>query len=153
VESYRYTAIDISQVGRDEVNEARPIAWLSYVSILFLVPLLAMRGNRFALFHARQGMILFAYKVGVILASVVLSVVFIGVDYVDAEPKALAYLQEFDITYPNGPDVGQKISNAYHIKGVPETFYVDKRGQLRGVKMGPLFPPELDDVIDELLAE
>jgi cytochrome c biogenesis protein CcmG/thiol:disulfide interchange protein DsbE len=80
-------------------------------------------------------------------------VVFIGVDYVDTEPKALAYLEEFDITYPNGPDVGQRIAQAYHIKGVPETFYVDKAGQLRGVKIGPLFPPELDDVIEELLAE
>jgi cytochrome c biogenesis protein CcmG/thiol:disulfide interchange protein DsbE len=80
-------------------------------------------------------------------------VMFIGVDYVDAEPNALAYLEEFDITYPNGLDVGQKISIAYHIKGVPETFYVDKRGQLRGVKIGPLSPPELDDVIEKLLAE
>ncbi|UCC63391.1 MAG: TlpA family protein disulfide reductase [Anaerolineae bacterium] len=80
-------------------------------------------------------------------------VVLIGVDYVDAEPNALAYLEEFDITYPNGPDVGQKISQAYHVKGVPETFYVDKQGQLRGLKIGPLSPPELDDVIETLLAE
>lgn len=79
MQSYRYTAIDVAQVGRDEVNEARPLAWLSYVSILFLVPLLAMRGNRFALFHAKQGMILFAYKVGVVIVGVVLSAALIGV--------------------------------------------------------------------------
>ena len=80
-------------------------------------------------------------------------VVFIGVDYVDTEPNALAYIEEFDITYPNGPDIGQKIAGAYRIKGVPETFYVDKTGQLRGVHIGPLFPPTLDNKIDELLAE
>ena len=80
-------------------------------------------------------------------------VVFIGVDYVDAEPNALAYIEEFDITYPNGPDIGEKIAQAYRIKGVPETFFVDKRGQLRGVHIGPLYPPDLDDKIDELLAE
>jgi cytochrome c biogenesis protein CcmG/thiol:disulfide interchange protein DsbE len=80
-------------------------------------------------------------------------VVFLGVDYVDAEPNALAYIEEFDITYPNGPDIAQKISKAYSIKGVPETFYVDKTGQLRGVHIGPLYAPTLDDKIDELLAE
>lgn len=80
-------------------------------------------------------------------------VVFLGVDYVDAKPNALAYLDEFDITYPNGPDIAQKIAKAYRIKGVPETFYVDKSGQLRGVQIGPLYPPTLDNKIDELLAE
>jgi cytochrome c biogenesis protein CcmG/thiol:disulfide interchange protein DsbE len=80
-------------------------------------------------------------------------VVFIGVDYVDTEPNALAYIEEFDITYPNGPDIGQKIAEAYRIKGVPETFYVDKTGQLRGVHIGPLFPPTLDNKIDGFLAE
>ena len=80
-------------------------------------------------------------------------VVFIGLDYVDTEPKALAYIEEFDITYPNGPDIGEKMARAYHIKGVPETFFVDKTGQLRGVHIGPLSPPTLDNKIDQLLAE
>lgn len=80
-------------------------------------------------------------------------VVFIGVDYVDTEPAALAYLQEFDITYPNGPDMGTRISQAYRIQGVPETFYVAKDGTLRGVKIGPLSPPELEQRLEELLAE
>ncbi len=80
-------------------------------------------------------------------------VVFIGVDYVDTEKEALAYIKEFDITYINGPDLATRISQAYNIKGVPETFYVDKKGQLRGMHVGPLQAPELDDKIDELLAE
>jgi cytochrome c biogenesis protein CcmG/thiol:disulfide interchange protein DsbE len=80
-------------------------------------------------------------------------VTFVGVDYVDTEPNARAYLEEFNITYPNGPDLGQEIAHAFRIKGVPETYYVDKTGQLQGVKIGPLFPPELDVTIEELLAE
>lgn len=80
-------------------------------------------------------------------------VVFIGVDYVDTEPEALAYIAEFGITYPNGPDIGTQISQAYRIQGVPETFFVAKDGTLRGVKIGPLFPPELENRILELLAE
>lgn len=79
-------------------------------------------------------------------------VVFVGVDYVDTEPEALAFIEEFDITYPNGPDVKTIISQAYRIQGVPETFFVAKDGTLQGVKIGPLVPPELEDRLDALLA-
>ncbi|HAL15178.1 MAG TPA: hypothetical protein DCP32_00045 [Anaerolineaceae bacterium] len=80
-------------------------------------------------------------------------VIFIGVDYADAEKPALAYIDEFDITYFNGPDLGTRISQSYNIKGVPETYYVAKDGTLRGNHIGPLFEPELDNRIDELLSE
>ena len=80
-------------------------------------------------------------------------VVFIGVDWVDTEKEALAYMDEFDLTYFNGPDIGTRIAQAYNLQGVPETFYVAKNGELRGVHIGPLKSPELDDKIDELLAE
>ena len=80
-------------------------------------------------------------------------VVFIGVDYVDTEKEALAYIAEFDITYLNGPDIGTRIAQAYRIQGVPETFYVDKTGRLRGVHIGPLKAPQLDNKIEELLNE
>lgn len=80
-------------------------------------------------------------------------VVFLGVDYVDTEAEALAYITEFNITYPNGPDIGTRISQAYRIQGVPETFFVAKDGTLRGVKIGPLYPPELEEWLGQLLAE
>lgn len=80
-------------------------------------------------------------------------VMLLGVDYADTEKEALAYIEEFDITYPNGPDIGTRISQAYRIQGVPETFFVAKDGTLRGVKIGPLVPPELDERIEALLAE
>lgn len=79
-------------------------------------------------------------------------VVFVGVDYVDTEVEALAFIEEFDITYPNGPDIRTIISQAYRIQGVPETFFVAKDGTLQGVKIGPLAPPELEDRLEALLA-
>jgi len=57
-------------------------------------------------------------------------VVFLGVDYVDTEPAARQYLQEFKVTYPNGPDIQTRISPLYRIRGVPETFVVDKSGTI-----------------------
>ncbi len=80
-------------------------------------------------------------------------VVFIGVDYADTEPAALAYLAEFDITYFNGPDLGTRIYRDYRIQGIPETFYIAKNGEIRGVKVGPLVAPDLEQNIEELLAE
>ena len=80
-------------------------------------------------------------------------VIFVGVDWVDTEKEALAYIKEFDITYINGPDIGTRAAQAYNIQGVPETFYVAKKGELRGVHIGPLKSPELDNKIEELLAE
>lgn len=80
-------------------------------------------------------------------------VVFIGVDYVDTDKEALAYIKEFDITYINGPDLGTRISQAFNIKGVPETYFVAKNGELRGVQIGPLQAPQLDQKIEALLSE
>ncbi len=71
-------------------------------------------------------------------------VVFIGVDYVDTEPEARAYLEKFGITYPNGPDLGTKVSQLFRIKGVPETYFLDQEGVLRHVQVGPF--TSLDDI-------
>ena len=78
-------------------------------------------------------------------------VVFVGVDYVDTEKEALAFLKEFDITYPNGPDIGTEASHAYRIQGVPETYFVGKDGQLYGNYIGPIDVPTLSARIEELL--
>lgn len=64
-------------------------------------------------------------------------VIFLGVDYVDTEPDARLYLKKFEITYPNGPDLGTRVSQLFRIKGVPETFIIDRQGALRFVKIGP----------------
>jgi cytochrome c biogenesis protein CcmG/thiol:disulfide interchange protein DsbE len=64
-------------------------------------------------------------------------VVFLGVDYVDTEPEARVYLKKFGITYPNGPDLATRISQYFRIKGVPETYFIDRDGVLRYVQVGP----------------
>ncbi|RME87639.1 MAG: TlpA family protein disulfide reductase [Anaerolineae bacterium] len=80
-------------------------------------------------------------------------VVFLGADYVDTEPEARQYLRRFDITYPNGPDKGTKISQLFRIKGVPETYFIDRQGVLRYVQIGPFrSEDEIRAIIDPLLA-
>ena len=80
-------------------------------------------------------------------------VVFVGVAYADTETEARAFLDEFDISYPNGPDLGTRISQAYRMRGVPEKFFIDKCGNIRQVVIGPVPPVQLRDAIETLLAE
>lgn len=79
--------------------------------------------------------------------------VFVGVAYVDTEAEAQAFIKEFGITYPNGPDLGTRISQAYRMRGVPEKFFVDKHGQIRAVIIGPQPEEKLRQQIETLLAE
>ena len=79
-------------------------------------------------------------------------IVFVGVDYLDQDPSAKRYLEKFDITFANGPDLASKISKRYTIRGVPETFFIDAEGNIVGCrKIGPLGPDELDQRIAEIM--
>jgi cytochrome c biogenesis protein CcmG/thiol:disulfide interchange protein DsbE len=76
-------------------------------------------------------------------------VVFLGVDYVDTETEALAYLNRFGITYRNGPDLRTRISQAFRTRGVPETYVVGPDGIIDSVKIGPyLSLQEILDAVD-----
>jgi cytochrome c biogenesis protein CcmG/thiol:disulfide interchange protein DsbE len=65
-------------------------------------------------------------------------VVFIGLDYLDQEPAAKAYLDEFAISYPSGPDLQSEAARRYGIKGVPETFFIDPDGNITDIVIGPI---------------
>lgn len=45
----------------DGIDEARGMAAISYIWILFLIPLLAKRDSEFAMYHAKQGLVFFVY--------------------------------------------------------------------------------------------
>ncbi len=77
---------------------------------------------------------------------------FIGVDYVDAEKNALEYLDKWQITYPNGPDLRTEISDAFHIRGVPETFIVNADGDVVFYAARPITYAELTSEIEKALA-
>jgi len=81
-------------------------------------------------------------------------VVFIGADYVDTEPEARVYLKKFGITFPNGPDLATSISQYFRIKGVPETYFIDRNGVLHYVQVGPFSSvQQIRNIIDPMLAE
>ncbi len=80
-------------------------------------------------------------------------VMFIGVDHLDTDKEGLAYMAQYGITYPSGPDIGDKISQNYGITGVPETFFIDKDGNIAHVQIGPISRVELYALLDKLVAK
>jgi cytochrome c biogenesis protein CcmG/thiol:disulfide interchange protein DsbE len=85
-------------------------------------------------------------------------VIFLGVDYVDTPKDAMIYLKKFGITYPNGEDLNvtlkRPISAYFRIKGVPETYFIDRDGVLRYVQVGPFSSiQQIRNIIDPILAE
>ena len=80
-------------------------------------------------------------------------VVFVGITYADVEPNAIQYLLDYDVTYPNAPDLGTIISSDYEITGVPETFIIDKQGIISHVQIGAVTEQLLTTKIDQLLAQ
>ncbi len=79
-------------------------------------------------------------------------VVFIGVDYVDTPAGANEYLKKFGITFPNAPDLKSNISSILNRQmGVPETYFIDRAGILRNVKIGPFASPdEIQSIIQSI---
>ncbi len=52
------TGNDASAAGSNDVEENKAISYLSYLGLLFLVPMLAKKESKFAQFHAKQGLVL-----------------------------------------------------------------------------------------------
>lgn len=77
---------------------------------------------------------------------------FIGVDIQDAEKDAKAYISEFDMTFPNGLDVGGRITVDYGVIGIPVTFFISSDGIIQRRWVGAIRENRLVPWIEELVA-
>ena len=57
-------------------------------------------------------------------------VLFVGLDMQDARGDARAFLREFSITYPNVRDPGEKVARRWRLTGLPETFFINAKGEV-----------------------
>ena len=82
-------------------------------------------------------------------------VVFLGIAWTDTPTNSMEYLKRFDITYPNGPDLGSRISSIFNRNlGVPETYFINREGVVSSIKIGPFTSVgEIQATVDPLLTE
>ncbi len=79
-------------------------------------------------------------------------VMFLGLSHLDQDKNARAWLQCYNVTYPNALDKGGKVYNAYHVQGVPETFFVDANGNISDYFVGAIpTAATLDQYIQKML--
>jgi cytochrome c biogenesis protein CcmG/thiol:disulfide interchange protein DsbE len=75
-------------------------------------------------------------------------VTFVGINVWDSEADARAFLERYDIRYPNGPDRDGRITIEYGVTGLPESFLVTMDGTLVKKWIGPFTPTHLDRFIE-----
>ena len=61
--------------GGDEIAEAKGTAWLAYLGILFLIPMLTLKENAFAKFHVKQGIMLCLYSLAIVIIGSVIPII------------------------------------------------------------------------------
>ena len=76
---------------------------------------------------------------------------FVGVNYRDQRVDALAFLQEYGLTFPGGEDPAGSTTDPLRIFGLPTTFFVDASGRVVGQKIGELDEATLARLVDRAM--
>lgn len=83
-----------------------------------------------------------------------LEVLAVNTTYQDRIEDAQAFIQEFGLTFPIPLDRTGSVSNRYQLRGLPSTFFVDRRGVIGSVVVGgPMSEALIRSKILDLLAE
>lgn len=54
----------------------------------------------------------------------------------ESTPTIANFMDKYGYSFPALIDMGKKISQAYNIRGIPATFFIDKAGVIQSIKMG-----------------
>lgn len=76
--------------------------------------------------------------------------VLVGVNVWDSEAAALKFVREFGLTFPTGPDPGN-LGVEFGITGIPETYFIDRRGRLVRRWVGPIGEAQFRTLVQDLL--
>jgi cytochrome c biogenesis protein CcmG/thiol:disulfide interchange protein DsbE len=69
--------------------------------------------------------------------------VFLGVVFEDTEDNARQFLQQYGASFPQLVDPRSRMAVDYGVAGVPETYFIDPQGNIRGKHVGPIDPQSL----------
>jgi cytochrome c biogenesis protein CcmG/thiol:disulfide interchange protein DsbE len=71
----------------------------------------------------------------------------LGVTYEDASPDSQSFVRRYHLTYPNLRDNNGAFARAYGTDQLPETFIVDRRGNVVAVSRGEIGQAFIDRAI------
>jgi cytochrome c biogenesis protein CcmG/thiol:disulfide interchange protein DsbE len=78
---------------------------------------------------------------------------FIGINIQDREEPARRFLDQFNLRFINAPDTTGRVAVDYGVYGVPETYFIDRRGRIRLKHVGAVSDQMLSEQVEKLLAE
>jgi cytochrome c biogenesis protein CcmG/thiol:disulfide interchange protein DsbE len=78
--------------------------------------------------------------------------VFLGVLFEDTEDNAKQFLRQHGHSFPQLLDPSSRMPVDYGVTGVPETYFIDRAGTIKGKYVGPVGPEILKTRIDEIVA-
>lgn len=76
---------------------------------------------------------------------------FVGIATQDTDEKSNEFLDQFDLSFPNGKDSRNRIFIDYGVLGVPETFFIRADGTLSKRHTGEITRAQLEQEIRALL--
>lgn len=77
----------------------------------------------------------------------------IGIDIQDTEDRARKFIADFRLTFPNARDARGTVAIDYGVYGVPETFFIDRRGRIRHKHAGAVTDQVFRSTVERLTAE
>lgn len=78
--------------------------------------------------------------------------VVIGVNFQDdnTDEGVLIFMRNTNVNFPIVRDIGERVGRMYDIRGLPTSFFIDRKGVIRDIIIGG---PMSDDFIDQELAK
>ena len=70
--------------------------------------------------------------------------VFVGLDVQDLTSDARRFLRRYKVPYASVRESGSKVYRAYGLTGVPETYYIDRRGRIVAHSIGAVSKEKLE---------
>jgi peroxiredoxin len=63
--------------------------------------------------------------------------VLLGVNIQETRPAVRGFVNKYGITFPVLLDTDARVAGLYNVSGIPITFFIDKDGIIRNVRLGP----------------
>ena len=79
------------------------------------------------------------------------NVVFVGLDVQDLTSDARRFLRRYKVPYASVRESGSSVYRAYGLTGVPETYYIDRRGRIAAHSIGAVSRSQLEKGIQAVV--